>query len=182
MRVRMQRWLLALLLPLAAPVCAQITDAELIEQLTARSVDCGNFEQSRWLADFQLQLDSRGQFKRQPDALIWRTAEPVLSEVVLSADNPELPLGYQVILPVFNGLLGGDLDALDNNFSRELSGTKDAWQATLTPHNPQLAAHLTWLRIQGGTQLEQISVQFGDGDRIQIQLTSSPCNEPGATP
>lgn len=169
----------AALLPLCllgAPVGAETTDAELINHLRSNAPDCGRFEQSRWLADFEMYLNSSGEFQRLANGLIWRTTEPVTSEVALTADNPELPLGYQAILPVFNGLLGGNLDSLDEYFSSRLNGTTAAWRAELTPRNEQVATQLTGLVIEGAGQLEHIAVTFADGDRMDIQLIANICS------
>ena len=165
----------ATLMLAATPALADIADSELLGQLRASAPDCGRFEQSRWLADFEMHLNSSGEFRRLPEGLLWRTTQPVLSEVALTADNPDLPLGYQAILPVFNGLLAGNLDSLDAYFNTRVSGSPDQWRAELSPLNEQLATQLTGLVIQGAQQLEQISVSFGDGDRLQIRLFASAC-------
>ena len=175
MSSRLRGWGAAALLLAAAPLAAEIADTQLLGQLRASAPDCGRFEQSRWLADFEMQLHSSCECRRLPDGLLWRTTAPVLSEVALSADNPDLPLGYQAILPVFNGLLAGNLDSLDAYFSTRVSGTPAQWRAELRPLNEQLARQLTGLAIQGGQQLEQITVSFGDGDHLQIRLFASAC-------
>lgn len=178
------RWAIALLplLVTGGPINAQTSDAELINHLRSNAPECGRFEQSRWLADFEMQLDSSGEFQRQADGLIWRTTQPVSSEVVLATSNPDLPLGYQAILPVFNGLLAGDWDALDEYFSSRISGSLTAWRAELTPRNEQVAAQLVSLIIEGADQLEQIALTFGDGDRMGIRLAATPCPSPIDTP
>ena len=178
-------WSAITLLPLillGLPVSAQTTDAELVDHLRSNAPECGRFEQSRWLADFEMQLESSGEFQRQADGLIWRTTQPVSSEIVLSANNPDLPLGYQAILPVFNGLLAGDWQRLDEYFSTQLSGSLTAWRAELTPRNEQVAAQLVALTIEGAEQLEHIALTFGDGDRMDIRLAATPCPPSTDTP
>lgn len=170
------------LLSLAPPVTADTTDTELLEHLRNNAPDCGRFEQSRWLADFGMHLNSSGEFQRLANGLMWRTTQPIESELALTSDNPELPLGYQAVLPVFNSLLAGNLDDLDDYFSTRLSGTTDAWRAELTPRNTQVAAQLTALEVQGAAQLEQITVSFADGDRMDIHLTADACSSPGEAP
>ena len=169
------------LLFLGLPAVADTTDTELLTQLRSNAPDCGRFEQSRWLADFEMHLNSSGEFQRQPDGLIWRTTQPVISEVALTTDNPDLPLGYQAILPVFNGLLAGNLDSLNEYFTTRLHGSSTAWRAELTPRSEQVAAQLTGLVIEGAEQLEHIAVTFGDGDRMDIKLTPTACSALGKT-
>lgn len=174
--------LLLLLVLAGLPANAQTTDAELVNHLRSNAPECGRFEQSRWLADFEMHLDSSGDFQRQADGLIWRTTQPLTSEIVLSANNPDLPLGYQAILPVFNGLLAGDWQRLDEYFSTRLSGSLTAWRAELTPRNEQVAAQLVSLIIEGAEQLEHIALTFGDGDRMDIRLAATPCPRSVAAP
>lgn len=179
------RWRAIALLPLilaGGPVNAHTSVTELLSHLRSNAPECGQFEQSRWLADFEMQLDSSGGFQRQADGLIWRTTQPVTSEIELSANNPDLPLGYQAILPVFNGLLAGDWQRLDDYFSTQVSGTLTAWRAELTPRNEQVAAQLITLVIEGAEQLEQIVLTFADGDRMDIRLSATPCPSSTDTP
>ncbi|WP_150303261.1 LolA family protein [Pseudomonas saliphila] len=159
------------------PAHAQTPDAALREHLRTNAPACGEFEQSRWLADFDMHLNSRGTFQRQDQGLIWRTLQPVHSEVVLSENNPDLPLGYQAVLPIFNGLLAGNWQSLDQYFATTLSGTADAWRAELAPRNAQ-AAQLSGLSIEGAAQLERITISFNDGDRMDIHLTETACPPP----
>ncbi|HDZ56544.1 MAG TPA: hypothetical protein ENI17_13460 [Pseudomonas xinjiangensis] len=170
------------LLALASlPAYAKSSDKELLKHLRTNVPECGQFEQSRWLADFDMHLNSRGTFQRQTDGLIWQTIQPVQSQVVLSENNPDLPLGYQAILPIFNGLLVGNWQSLDQYFATQLSGTVENWRAELTPRNEQVAAQLTDLVIEGAAQLERIAISFGDGDRMDIRLTETPCPTPVET-
>ena len=157
---------------------AEASRPELLEHLRSNAPECGEFEQSRWLADFDMHLNSRGTFERQANGLIWRTLHPVQSDVMLSENNSDLPLGYQAMLPVFNGLLAGDWQSLDQYFSTQLNGTPKAWRAQLTPRNKQVAAQLTDLVVEGAAQLEHIAVAFSDGDRMDIHLTTIPCPTP----
>ena len=173
------RYRAVLLIPLLFLSWAAVpdtTDTELLTQLRNNAPECGRFEQSRWLADFEMHLNSSGEFQRQPDGLIWRTTSPVISETALTENNPDLPLGYQAILPVFKGLLAGNLDALNDYFTTQLHGSSAAWRAELTPRSEQVAAQLTSLVIEGAEQLEKISVAFGDGDRMDITLLPSDCS------
>lgn len=146
------------------------------EQLAANAPQCGRFEQTRWLADLDTQLDSRGVFQRRDDALIWHTRSPVNDRLELSADDPQLPIGLQVMLPVFNGLLSGDWQALERYFSVTLEGQLNDWQAQLTPKGSRLAERLDTLQVSGTSSVDNVEIGFTGGDRLELALTPSNCD------
>lgn len=170
-------WRISAVLCLLVPAAAWATPSEdaLAERLAANAPQCGRFEQSRWLADLDTRLDSRGHFQRREEGLVWQTTAPVQDRVVLSADNEDLPRGFQVIAPVFSGLVSGDWQALERHFTIELSGELEAWRASLTPNETAVAERLTQLRVSGSRQVERVELEFSDGDRLELTLSPIAC-------
>lgn len=148
----------------------------LAERLAANAPQCGRFEQARWLADLETQLDSRGHFQQHDDGLVWQTTAPVQERVILGEGNDELPLSFQVIAPIFTGLLSGDWQALERHFTIELSGELEDWQARLAPNEATVAERLNQLVVNGDRYVEQVRLEFADGDRLDLALSAVSCD------
>lgn len=175
MRHLPRRMCAALILLAPAAVWAAPNGDALAERLAAHAPQCGRFEQSRWLADLDARLDSRGHFLRREEGLVWQTTAPVQDRVVLSEDNDDLPRGFQVIAPVFSGLVSGDWRALERHFTIELSGELEEWQARLAPNETAVAGRLSQLRVSGNKQVERVELEFTDGDRLELILAPTAC-------
>ncbi|GGX86723.1 hypothetical protein GCM10007160_12590 [Litchfieldella qijiaojingensis] len=161
---------------IASPAVGATPDGDaLAERLATHAPQCGRFEQSRWLADLEMRLDSRGHFQQREDGLVWQTTAPIQDRVVLSQNNDSLPLGFQVIAPVFTGLLSGDWQALEHHFTIELSGELEDWRARLVPSEATVAERLTRLLVSGNQQVEQVELEFDDGDRLDLTLIPAAC-------
>ena len=148
---------------------------DLATRLTENAPPCGRFEQTRWLADLDSQLESHGTFEHQDAGLVWQTTFPINDRVVLSADNDELPMGFQAVAPVLGGLLSGNWQALVRYFAIELSGTQDEWQAKLTPSEANIAQRLDHLMVQGNQQVEHVEIAFTNDDRLELALSGADC-------
>ncbi|CAM3599187.1 outer membrane lipoprotein carrier protein LolA [Halomonas sp. FME1] len=159
----------------SANAWAAPTIDDLAERLADNAPQCGRFAQTRWLADLNSQLDSRGTFEHQDEGLVWQTTSPINDRVVLSADNEELPMGFQAVAPVLSGLLSGDWQALERYFTIELSDTQDEWQAMLTPSNANIAQRLVHLLVHGHQQVERVEILFTNDDRLEITLSAADC-------
>lgn len=171
----MRRLLLSLALGWSLPAVAALDSAALGAQLAEHSPACNRFEQTRWLADLEAELASSGYFQRSEQQLVWHTLTPVDSRLVLDADNPDLPLAYQVILPVLTGLLSGDWAALQQHFSVDLQGQLEAWQASLTPTDAAVAERLQRLQVSGAEQVRELQIRFVSGDLMNLQLSPADC-------
>jgi hypothetical protein len=147
----------------------------LSRQLAEHSPACGAFEQRQWLADFEMELASTGSFERRNDGLNWRTETPVQTEILLGDDNPELPSGYRLLLPILTGVLSGDWQRLSDHFRIDTRGELAAWRAELVPVDNQIAARLPLIRLQGGQFVEHIDLHFADEDRLQLSISPAPC-------
>lgn len=149
----------------------------LAERLAQHAPQCGRFEQTRWLADIETQLSSRGDFQQLEEGLVWQTTSPIRDRVVLSQNNDDLPPGFRVIAPIFTTLLAGDWRALEHYFTVELDGDLYNWQASLLPNEAAIAERLTQLLASGSQQVEQIKLEFSDGDRLELTLTPTACSK-----
>lgn len=173
----------ALLLSLGlntAPSAAAPDSADLARQLTSHSPECGRFSQNRWLADFAIDIESTGTFRRTGEAIVWSTETPVQNTIHLSADNPDLPPGFRLVVPVMTALLGGDWERLNEHFQADISGDLASWQADLVPLDSRVATRLPKLHIEGGRLLEKIDMHFAEGDQLTLSLTPVQC--PGNVP
>lgn len=148
---------------------------DLATRLADNAPQCGQFEQTRWLADIDSQLESRGTFEHQDAGLVWQTTSPINDRVVMSADNDELPMGFQAVAPVLGGLLSGDWQALERYFTIELSGTQEEWQANLTPSEANIAQRLDQLLVYGNQQVERVEIMFTNDDRLELTLSGAAC-------
>lgn len=136
---------------------------------------CGAFEQQRWLADLQMNVPASGHFSRQPDGLLWQLREPVQQRLLLSTENSELALDQRLIADFMQAMHSADRASLEAHFSLSQD---EAGKLLLTPHNAQLADIVSLIRVSGQPAIEQIELQFSDGDRLQIQLHPAACPEP----
>lgn len=152
----------------------------LTRQLANHSPECGHFTQSRWLADFEIDVRSTGTFQQKDEAIIWRTETPVVTEVLLSAANPDLPPGFRVVLPIMTALLGGDWTRLQDHFQIDVAGELENWNAALTPVDSRVASRLPLIQVEGSTILETIVMNFADGDRLHLHLGAAVCPPPEA--
>lgn len=148
----------------------------LATQLAKQAPACVSFEQQRWIAELENELDSSGYFHRRPDGLVWQTLTPVESRVLLSPDNPELSPGMRALLPVLSGLLEGDWSELREHFDIELNGEMQAWQAELKPRDKRVAEHLDHIALEGGVRIDSMGIQFTNNDRLALTLEPVACS------
>lgn len=175
-------WILVFVLSLCVntPAWAKpgVDSGALAEQLARHAPQCGRFEQSRWLADIETQLNSRGDFQQLQEGLVWQTTSPIQDRVLLSQHNDDdLPPGFLVIAPIFIGLLSGEWRELEHYFTVELEGDLQDWKARLLPKEAVIAERLTQLLASGSQQVEQLTLKFADGDQLDINLTPTACSD-----
>lgn len=175
MRHSMMTACLGLLLVAGQPAWADPDADALAERLSSHAPQCATFEQTRWLADLEASLKSRGYFQREADGLSWHTLSPIQESLHLSEESDELPMSFQLILPVFTSLLAGDWQTLERHFTIVLEDERDGWRADLTPVDA-LDEHLSQLKVHGGDHVEQLDITFRDGDRLELSLTPVDCD------
>jgi|GEM_PF-1811266 len=159
-------------------------DARALTQQLARTAPvCGDFQQTRWLEDVGAELESRGHFRligdpNAPEGLVWETTSPIEDRLEMRPDASEgpngepLPADQQAMAELLISFFHGDWQALEEHFSLTLTGTPDDWQASLTPNDARLAEAIERLEIDGGSWLEHVNLDSGDGDRLELTLTA----------
>ena len=184
----MTKYWLTLLMLLAMPTWAQVSDlASLQQQLSKNDVVRGNFTQLRHLEMFSQPLTSTGQFTlSKTHGLLWQQSAPFAVNLVLTQDKlrqtfadqapitisaQENPMAFyfsHVFLSVFHG----DTTALKEQFSLDLSLQGDTWQLALTPKNAPLNAVFKTITLSGNDNIDRLILHELRGDNTEIQFSN----------
>ena len=88
--------------------------------------------------------------------------------VLRLADYPQLA----PLIDSIRATLAGDRAALERVFEVAFSGTLEHWQLQLAPRDPQLAAGLKRIDMQGERDaVREVRVEQSDGDRSVMSIT-----------
>ncbi len=149
---------------------------DLAEHLAAQGDVAGRFEQTRYLADLDTQIDGRGHYRfEQGDRVVWSLESPVeetmeLSEAGIRRNGERIDDDPAGVATLIMQLLNGQLSTLADRFEVTLEGDQQAWHATLVPRQQGLADYLENIDMRGDDRLEQINMAMADGDRLNIHL------------
>ncbi len=188
------RYLIALALFLATQVWgAELTLATLTAQLAQPQELRANFAQERSLTGFARTLKAHGTLLvSRSHGILWRQSAPFAQDVVIdergilvdagtglkaltSADNPQL----QSFAQMLKSLFAGDLSALEQYFSLELTGTESQWQLTLTPTHEPMSIIFAGITLQGGAYVTDVTLTDKAGDHTKIVFTAhDPTEQP----
>lgn len=171
------------LLLAALPACALADPvAEVGKRLGTAALQRGGFEQEKQLAGFAKPLKSRGDYLLlRGKGLIWRTAAPFASQLVMTADaiagsdglrlDASKEPGVRVVTTLMLALLDGDLAQLATHFELQIElKPSQAWRAQLRPKAAALAKLFARIEIDGDRQLRRIALQEAQGDRTLIRF------------
>ena len=144
----------------------------------------GQFEQERYLKDFQAPLKSTGRFLLAPGkGLIWVTEAPFAITTVMSPSGlsqevrgketmrlsaAKLPF-MSKLYAMFGGALTGDWGAMSGSFTIERRPAANGWSLVLTPLNandPTLP--IKSIVARGKALLEDVEILKPDGDRDRL--------------
>lgn len=176
----------SLALWLAALPAHALTLEALADHLAAQGDVAGRFEQTRYLADLDTQIDGRGHYRfEQGDRVVWALESPVQETMELSNQGIQRngkpveddPAGVATLIMQ---LLNGQLAALSDRFEVTLEGEQKNWHARLTPRQQALASYLDSIDMRGDDRLEQIHMAMADGDRLDIHLLPPDEGDPAA--
>ena len=124
--------------------------------------------------------------------ILWRQSAPFAQDVVIdergilvdagtglkaltSADNPQL----QSFAQMLKSLFAGDLSALEQYFSLELTGTESQWQLILTPTHEPMSIIFAGITLQGGAYVTDVTLTDKAGDHTKIVFTAhDPTKQP----
>jgi outer membrane lipoprotein-sorting protein len=90
------------------------------------------------------------------------------TEMVFLPQHPEL----RALIDAIRGTLGGDLAALEEFYSVELTGSLEDWRLTLTPKGERVAKYIRKITVQGqDAEPKRIETIEADGDTSRMTIT-----------
>jgi len=169
----------------AAPDTADTALDQLMGLLAQQRHAEADFEQRQYLAVLTEPLVSSGNLIYQaPDHLEQNTLRPHRQSLLLDHGMLTMQIGkrrhtvrladYPQLAPLIDSIratLAGDRVTLERLFRLQFSGTLDHWRVRLQPRDPQLAATLTAIDIQGeGATIREVQMRQNDGDHSVMHI------------
>ncbi len=158
-------------------------DLEALQARLAATPDiAGRFEQTRYLADLDTELVSRGHFRYERDnRVVWTLETPVDKRLVFTpqdaasldesggteADGND-DRRRQQAAELLLSLLDGDWDALEQRFKISLAGDAEAWNVDLTPRQQAVRERLESIHLAGGRYLQTLSLHAANDDILKV--------------
>lgn len=164
---------------------AELNLKELTAQLSAPTELRASFSQERTLTGFARTLKAEGTLLvHREHGILWRQRTPFAQDVVLDergilvddgtglkamaqSDNPQL----QSFAKMLKSLFAGDLSALEQYFTLELTGTSEKWQLTLTPTQEPMNLIFSGLELKGAHYVQEVVLQDKAGDSTKIAFS-----------
>ena len=164
---------------------AELTLKELTAQLSAPTELRASFSQERTLTGFARTLKAEGTLLvHREHGILWRQRTPFAQDVVLDergilvddgtglkamaqSDNPQL----QSFAKMLKSLFAGDLSALEQYFTLELTGTSEKWQLTLTPTQEPMSLIFSGLELNGAQFVQEVVLKDKAGDSTKIAFS-----------
>lgn len=171
-----RKWLLLLVLLPGATLAFDL-DALQTHLSTTETLQ-GRFEQQRYLADIESQLNSSGRFLYERDTrVVWILETPVQERLEFTpesaaelGDTTDHEQRQSQVATLFLRLLGGDWQALEERFAVDLSGDADSWQVTLVPDGEVLRERLERIELDGGEYLERLELHAANDDVLTVRF------------
>lgn len=145
-----------------------------------------HFAQERTMTGFSRTLKASGTLLiSREHGILWRQNTPFVQNVVIdergilvddgsglkalsSSNNPQLASFAHMLKSLF----AGDLSALEQYFTLELSGTAQSWQLTLTPNHEPINLIFHNIELQGSSYVEQVTLHDKAGDSTHIVFSA----------
>lgn len=177
LRLARPRLLIAALLFVATNVHAELLD-DIAANLRQHRITRGVFQQQKTLPILTQPLTSSGRFLYDADhGILWRVEKPVSSQIIITAngifqDGALLTSGGSATLvqTIFQGLLSGDMQALQTQFAIRVEGNRERWQMMLTPRAQPLSAAIATITLSGGSDAQQLTITEVQGSVTHLQL------------
>jgi hypothetical protein len=159
---------------------------DLQAQLREAPVVRGQFVQQKFLRSLAQPLTSTGLFTLSTtNGLLWELRAPLHQDLLLTPNAmfrrddggkwqalPQ-PIGSARETRMFLTVLGGDTQALRDNFDIALSGNAGDWQLVMTPRSALLKQIFTDIRISGGKLVQRIELRETQGDRTVMEMKNT---------
>ncbi|WP_232338145.1 LolA family protein [Bordetella flabilis] len=159
---------------------------DLQAQLREAPVVRGQFVQQKFLRSLPQPLTSNGLFTLSANnGLLWELRAPLHQDLLLTPSAmfrrddggkwQALPqsIGSARETRMFLTVLGGDTQALQDNFDMALSGSAGDWQLVMTPKSALLKQIFTDIRISGGKLVQRIELRETQGDRTVMEMKNA---------
>jgi Outer membrane lipoprotein carrier protein LolA len=137
----------------------------------------GAFTQEKRLKFLHKPLVSRGEFIFAKErGVLWKTQEPMAS-VLYVGEGGMLADGARQSLPadvgrIFRALLGGDFNALAQDFSMQGEDKAGKWQVRLMPINPEVQKMIQTVTIDGDREITAITLTETGGNVTSIAFSA----------
>lgn len=177
----MKKYLFLLLACFSASSFA-FSQKDLVVLLQKPQIVQGDFTQQRFLKSLPQPINANGVFTLiAKKGLLWEMQKPFASQMRVTPNSiaqwngsawlESNQMGQSQQISLFLGLLGGDIAALENQFSLALSGNEKSWTLTLTPNSLLMKQIFTQIQIKGDSLVKEIELSETQGDRTLIRFT-----------
>lgn len=183
----MIRYLLTTLVlaSLAASAHAAFGIDQLMTGLAEHKGGRAKFVEKRYLAVLDRPLTATGEMTyTAPDRLEKRTLTPKPETLLLDKDRLSIERDRRKLsinlasrpealafVDSIRSTLAGNREALERNYTLQLSGGSDSWVLTLAPREEKIAALLQRITISGSrNRIRTIEYLLADGDRSELSI------------
>lgn len=176
--------ILLLIALITSPLALSLDEQTLIQHLTIKNTQKGQFQQTRQLKNLPYPIKSQGEYTLNKEELHWHTQSPIENQIKINQEgiwqqnaqqwtrqqNISEKTQSQLLLALFKG----DTASLKQHFALELSGDKENWQLELKPKSQILKQIFHKIEIQGAEHIQKITIEETQGDTNTIELTPHP--------
>ncbi len=157
-----------------------------LQQKLAQSILIrGEFQQVRTMQMFNQPLSTSGTFLLDHEkGLLWQQTKPFPINLTLTQNKLHQSINGEVqvindsgnpmafyFTRLFLSLFKGDTDAIEDNFTLQLSGEKDAWTLLLIPTTSPVDSVFKSIKIEGGQYLNRVVLSEVRGDITEMVFT-----------
>ncbi|CAA0115394.1 Outer-membrane lipoprotein carrier protein [BD1-7 clade bacterium] len=142
----------------------------------------GDFTQEKHLKVLTRPLNSSGYFiVVKGEGIIWQVNKPVASRLIITpeetrfsqANSARVAKSMQYIGGIFNHVLAGDLNALEQQFSAKINHIDNAgWELVLTPNSAIMRKAITHITLRGDQLIESLTLNEATGDHTDIRFNN----------
>ncbi len=158
------------------------------ERLSRQPQLARRFEQEKHLKILQRPLRTSGVMLYRADrGVCWHTERPLVSTLVLEPEqlrqlgdrgDAQLVIGAREqpalfgFTQLFFSLLAGRVDGAAEQFELRVSGNDDNWHIGLLPRSAMLQRFIARMQLDGGEQVDRVTVTDPAGDQTLIRFSA----------